>query len=847
MKRIFLSLILVATGVAQAVANVPDSVYLFGYNSRPQDGLSFAYSSNGSNWSSIANGASFVKSDYGTWGPEKKMHTPSLARKADGTWVAVWGVNDRTNQFAIATTPDLFHWKPQDYPYMNGVGQCLDPIVHVVDGNIIVVRFHNAQDQWYQTQSTDAYHFSQPVKIAYVRVAKAEISLNGRKFKGDVIRVPWREVEYLINTQMASNVRHEKDAETTADDDKRFASLGDVKAKVLIDLNNSKAISDKLIGIFFEDINYSADGGLYAELVQNRDFEYNAEDGGREANWTATNSWKLEGEGTDFSIATEAPVHPNQAHYAVLDVTKPGAALTNDGFDGIRVRKGEKYDVSLFTRLLSGKGGKLYIQLRDGDKIIGETTVASAGKDWSRKTAVIKAMADANNATLCIVPSTASKLALDIISLFPQQTYKNRKNGLRRDLAEALEQLRPRFMRFPGGCVSHGDGIGNIYRWKETVGPIETRKGARNLWGYHQTRGLGFYEFFQMCEDMHMEPLPVLAAGVPCQNSSRGGGGQQGGIPMEEMGAYIQDLLDLIEWANGDPKTNKWARMRAEAGHPKPFNLRYFGIGNEDLISEVFAERYLMIIKAIKEKYPYIQVCGTAGPFYEGSDYEQGWRLAKDNKIDMIDEHYYVSPGWYMHHQDFYDHYDRSASKVYLGEYASHSRGRRLTMETALTCAMHICNLERNGDIVAMSSYAPLLAKAGHTQWNPDLIYFDNEKVTLTTDYYTQMLHGQNSGDRYIECSLDMDRPARGVRERLAISTVKDSKSGKTYLKLVNILPKPVQTEVTCPGLAAKTAKVTTLQGAWDKQDAVPQTSTTNVSDSFNYELPPYSFTIIEL
>ncbi|MCR5819577.1 MAG: alpha-L-arabinofuranosidase [Bacteroidaceae bacterium] len=846
MKRLFFALTILSTVILTAEANVPDSVSLIGFNARPQDGLSFAYSSNGHTWMEIANGTSFVKSDYGAWGAEKKMHTPSLARKADGMWVAVWSVNNRVNQFAIATTPDLFHWKPQDYPFMSGVGQCLDPLVAVVD-DIIIVRFHNAQNEWFQTQSTDAYHFSEPVKITEVTSPQKEITLNGHKYKGDVLRVSWNEVEYLINSQTASEARHTMDKETCADDNKRFAVLEEVKAKVNIDINNSKPISDKLIGIFFEDINYSADGGLYAELIQNRDFEYNEEEGGKEPNWTASNSWKLEGEGATFTISTESPIHPNQAHYAVLDVVKPGACLTNDGFDGIRVCKGEKYDVSIFTRLLSGKGGKLRLVLRNGDKIIGETSISSANRDWARKTAVIKANEDAENACLSIIPTKQSKLAFDIVSLFPQKTYKNRKNGLRRDLADALEQLKPRFMRFPGGCVTHGDGLENIYHWKETIGPIETRKGARNIWGYHQTRGLGFYEFFLMCEDMGMEPLPVLAAGVPCQNSSRGGGGQQGGIPMEKMGEYIQDLLDLIEWANGDPKTNKWAKMRAEAGHPKPFNLHYLGIGNEDLISETFTERYLMIIKAVKAKYPNIQICGTAGPFYEGSDYEQGWRLAKDNAIDMIDEHYYVSPGWYFNHQDFYDNYDRSASKVYLGEYASHGQGRKLTMETALTCAMHICNLERNGDIVSMSSYAPLLAKANHTQWNPDLIYFDNGKVTLTTDYYTQMLHGQHSGDRYVDCSLSLEIQSSDVRKRLAISTVNDTRNGKTYLKIVNILPKSVKTEINCPGLASKTTKVTTLQGAWDSQKVEPQTSAVDVSDRFNYELPPYSFTIIEL
>ena len=834
-------------------ANVPDSIYLLAYNTNPRQGLMLAYSSDGRSWTSVGDGRAFVSSDYGTWGAEKRMFNPSIARKADGKWVAVWGVNERANQFAVAYTPDLIHWKPQDYPYMQGVGQCLEPLVDVV-GSQIIVRFHNAEGKWFQTQSIDDVHFSDPQQIAEVKSAKTHAQVQGNQVQGDVSRVAWKEVETLINYDLAARARGARNGEVMADDVTRFASLKSVEAQITVQPDQAKKISDKLIGIFFEDINYSADGGLYAELVQNRDFEYNDGDGGREPNWTATNSWTLSGEGTAFTIATDEPVHPNQAHYAVLDVTTPGAALVNDGFDGIVVRKGETYDVSLFARQLTGTGGKLRVQLKAGDNVIGETTLKAPSSKWAKVSGVIKANADARDAVLCVTPSKSGRVALDLISLFPQHTFKGRKNGLRADLAQALADLHPKFMRFPGGCVAHGDGLGNMYNWKETIGPMETRKGARNIWGYHQSRGLGYFEFFQMCEDMGMEPLPILPAGVPCQNSSRGGAGQQGGIPMEKMGDYVQDVLDLIEWANGDPKTSRWARMRAEAGHPKPFGLHYIGIGNEDLISEVFTERYLMIIKAVKAKYPDIQVCGTVGPFFEGSDYEQGWRLAKDHHIDMVDEHYYVAPGWYIHNQDYYDHYDRSASKVYLGEYASHVNGRVLNMETALTCALHICNLERNGDVVSMSSYAPLLAKHGHTQWNPDLIYFDNEQVNLTTDYYTQQMHGQHSGDQYLPAVVAMSTGERhqpaseAVKLRLTTSVVRASATGKTYLKLVNVLPQSVKASVSFPGLTSKTATVTVLKGdGWADRNAVPATSQLQVGETFSYEVPPYSFSIIEL
>ncbi|MBP5771400.1 MAG: alpha-L-arabinofuranosidase [Bacteroidaceae bacterium] len=804
--------------VCPVSANEPDSVFLFSYNPHPSQGLAFAYSADGKNWKSVADGASFIRSDFGTWGAEKKMHTPILRRESDGKWALIFRVNDRVRQFAISSSSDLIHWKPQDYPYLQRVEDVRN-------------LFSKAENELYQS---------------------AEV--NGQAYKGCIHRVSFAEVENMIRFQESASFRGRLNGETLADDEGRFAFLKDnpPHATVSIDPSGAKSISDKLIGIFFEDINYSADGGLYAELLQNRDFEYTEADRGREPNWTPTNSWRLVGEGTTFSIATDDPLHPNQLHYAVLDVQAVGAVLVNDGFDGIVLRKGEKYDISLFARQLRGRKGEGEIcAMLVADKEVVATTYLKAPKaGWTQMKGVLTSKADVANAELHIAFRDEGTYALDFVSLFPQKTFKNRKNGMRRDLAETLAALHPKFMRFPGGCVAHGDGLGNIYHWKETIGPLWQRKGARNIWGYHQTRGLGYFEYFQLCEDLGCEPLPVLASAVPCQNSSTGGDGQQGGIPFgPEFEQYKQDVLDLIEWANGDPKSSTWAKMRAEAGHPKPFNLKYIGIGNEDLISDVFTERYLQLIKAVKEKYPEIIVCGTTGPFYEGSDYDEGWRLAKENHIDMVDEHYYVSPGWYMHHQDFYDQYDRAASKVYLGEYASHGAGRRSTIETALTCAMHICNLERNGDIVAMSSYAPLLAKHGHTQWNPDLIYFDNEKVFPTVDYYAQLLCGQSQGDEYLPSKIRLDSSRGGMERRLAVSTVRSSDTGKTYVKVVNLLPSSMETRLDLRALNAsgKRCVVKTLSGAWNDSGAVPvETLKESLEEELNIVLPAYSLTILE-
>ena len=421
-----------------------------------------------------------------------------------------------------------------------------------------------------------------------------------------------------------------------------------------------------------------------------------------------------------------------------------------------------------------------------------------------------------------------------------------------KDLAQVLADIHPRFIRFPGGCVAHGDGLKNIYQWKNTVGPLEARKAQRNLWGYHQSMGLGYFEYFQFCEDIGAEPLPVLAAGVPCQNSACHGdlrGGQQGGIPMSEMGAYIQDILDLIEWANGDAKKTKWGKVRAEAGHPKPFNLKYIGIGNEDLITDIFEERFTMIFNAIKEKYPEMIVVGTVGPFNEGTDYVEGWKLADKLGIPMVDEHYYQTPGWFLNNQDFYDKYDRSKkTKVYLGEYATHIPGRKANIETALTEALYLAALERNGDVVHMTSYAPLLAKEGHTQWNPDLIYFNNREVKPTTGYYVQKLYGQNAGNEYLPSKITLDNRDDQVRKRIAASIVRDSASGDVIVKLVNLLPVEVNTNVDLSGIGAiqSSAKRTVLTGK-PADTPLPVEDTMEVAEKFDYQLPAYSFTVIRI
>ena len=776
-------------------------------------GLRLAWrASSDAEWQSIGRGFNFVKSDFGPWGSHKKMFSPRLMVNAsDSTWTCTWYAAPDGSVTALATSPDLVKWAPQRY-------------------------FASELD------------LPRDMRPLYP-IARTTATIDGTEVSGYSQEVPHSLIESL---QKYVEHRAELSAlysQHAVDDSKRFAGLKDVTFSASPVPDASYPISDKLIGIFFEDINYGADGGLYAELVQNRDFEYSPNENNA-PDWNSTHSWSTSGQGS-FKVDTVAPIHPNNLHY--LTVNGP-LTLTNAGYDGISLKKGDKYRLSFFIRTAT----PLSIQATltdDSGKTVGRTSVKTKGNgEWTKYTATIKASKSVSGAKLNMIFPAGTDAAVDMVSLFPYDTFKGHENGLRRDLAQTLADLKPRFVRFPGGCVAHGNGIDNIYDWKGSIGPLEARKPLRNIWSYHQTRGLGYHEYFQFCEDMGAEPLPVLAAGVPCQNSGIAAHhshaplttfGQQGGIPMEEMDAYVQDVLDLIEYANGDVNTT-WGAKRAEAGHPEPFNLKYIGIGNEDLISEVFIPRFRMIYDAVRAKYPDIIVVGTVGPFYEGADYDEGWRLAHELNIPMVDEHYYVDPSWMIHNQDYYDNYKRNATKVYLGEYAAHLPGRPNNLETALASALYLTSVERNADVVAMTSYAPLLAKEGHTQWKPDMIFFNNDSVKVTPDYHVQKMYGNNAGTRYVPAPLKVNSTDRNVVNRIGMSTVLDEATGEYVIKLANLLPVTVTGNVDLSklGIAGGKAKGLRLTGAPADTKLAPEEVTVEFPA---VSLPPYSFTVVRV
>ncbi|MDJ1468863.1 alpha-L-arabinofuranosidase C-terminal domain-containing protein [Xanthocytophaga flava] len=633
--------------------------------------------------------------------------------------------------------------------------------------------------------------------------------------------------------------------------------------------STGKKISPTLFGLFFEDINYAADGGLYAEMIQNRSFEYTPAD---RREWHSLTSWEYITPVFSYgslNVETNKPIHPNNPHYAVLTIEHvgqpgvgenskipenkgvPGVGVKNLGYDYMVVNAGEKYAFSLFACQLSATPVALTVSLQDPrGKILSESKLTVNSKDWNKYTATLTASERSDSTSLVILGTTQGKVGIDIVSLFPENTFKNRQNGLRADLAQLLADMKPAFIRFPGGCLAHGDGLGNMYRWKNTIGPVEQRVEQRNIWGYHQTAGLGYYEYFQFCEDIGAKPLPVLPAAVSCQNSGgtwRIGGTGQKAIPMDEMKDYIQEVLDLIEWANGSVSST-WGAKRAAAGHPKPFNLEFVGIGNEDKITPEFEERFKLIYDAVKAKHPEITVIGTVGPFPDGEDFTKGWKYANNLTVPMVDEHYYQQPDWFVRNQYRYDAYDRKQSHVYLGEYASW--GNKL--KNAISEAIYMTALERNGDVVDMASYAPLLAKKNHTQWKTDMIFFDNEKVCLTPNYYVQKLFTANQGDYYYDKIVSKN----SKDSTLAASCVKDSKTGDIILKLVNggTASQSMKIDLSAFKKLASQAEQVVIAGSAEAENTLenpqaiaPVQSKIKVSKSFQYNAPAMSLTVIRI
>ena len=661
------------------------------------------------------------------------------------------------------------------------------------------------------------------------------------------------------------------------------ATLGINAQKPMNAPKGGKAISDELIGIFFEDISSAADGGLYAELVQNGSFGYSpAERDG----WGAGTAWKQIRPGHSLGtmqVRMDNPLNANNPTYMRLHTERTkeyydykgwkGYGLENGGFDGISVKAGEKYDFSMFLRNIGGakQVRVALVEPQQGwpprnPKLLAESTFDVSSTSWKKYESVLTVDSTSTKAVLQILVLTVGDLDIDQVSLMPQDTYKG--HGLRKDLAQALADLQPKFMRFPGGCVVHGggDGFWDTYRWKTTIGPKEQRRGLKNTWGYHQSMGLGYYEYFQFCEDLGMQPVPILPCGVSCQGANGGWNmyptQAQDVVPMSEMDEWVAEAIDLIEWANGDPATNKWAKMRADAGHPKPFNLKYLGLGNEEKISPEFCERFKYIYERVTKAHPEIVIVGTAGPGSHpgNSDLEAGWKLAEELGMPIIDEHYYEPNAYFMSSRQ-YNYYPRDRkTKVYLGEYAAKDK----KLIDALAEGLYLLHVESNGDIVCMTSYAPLFARKTNTNWNPDMIYFDNERPYLTCSYYVQQLFGQSAGQYYYGDCVEIENPDEAPRWQglpegqksgylQGQSVVLNVKTRKLYVKLVNASDKEKEAKINLSRFPLKKNAVKTVltgspndENNYDAQPIAPQKETIKAQKKFDMALKPYSMVMLE-
>ena len=575
-------------------------------------------------------------------------------------------------------------------------------------------------------------------------------------------------------------------------------------------------VQPTMYGIFFEDINYAADGGLYAELVINRSFEFPNPFAG----------WDISGKVT---LQNDGPFDKNP-HYVRLAPSGHNdkhTMIENHGFFGMGLKKGAAYRFTVWARCPEGGNSKIWIDLVDNatmgeDQKLGNGGIEVSGKEWKKYSLVLKAGKTIERAHLRVWGDSRVTTDLEHVSLFPVDTYNEDENGMRKDLAQALFDMKPGVFRFPGGCIVEGTDLATRYQWKNTVGPVENRPLNENRWhytftsryfpNYFQSYGLGFYEYFRLSEQIGAEPLPVLNVGMSCQFQNNIRNEKKVHVAIEDLQPYIDDCIDLIEFANGDPAKNKWAALRAEMGHPAPFNLKYLGVGNEQWDykdNKAFSKRLKVFMDAIRKVHPEIKLIGTSGPNSEGEDFDLGWTAMKELKADLVDEHFYRNINWFKNEMYRYDEYDRKGPKVFAGEYACHDSGKKYNHAGAsIYEAAFMTNLEKNADIVHMATYAPLFAHVEGWQWRPDAIWFDNLRSAKTVSYHVQALYAQNKGTHVLKTTLATPTP-KG-QDGIFSSAVYDKEQDEVIVKVVNTTEKAQQVDIQLQGKKA-IARVNTI------------------------------------
>ncbi len=628
---------------------------------------------------------------------------------------------------------------------------------------------------------------------------------------------------------------------------------------VVVSVDQPKApIQSTMWGIFFEDINFAADGGLYAELVKNRSFEF----------YKPKTGWQVGVErhdSSEFLVINRGDLNEANPRFARITVKEgnKGYCLTNYGFRGIGIKKDNRYNFSMLASVSDKSNFRLRIELvNQKGEIIGETVITPQGNEWKEYSAGFNATSTDPRASLNIWFEGQGVIDIDMVSLFPGDTWKNRPNGLRADLVQLLADIHPGFLRFPGGCIVEGYDLGLRYQWKKTIGSIDKRQMIINRWNtefahrqtpdYYQSFGLGFYEYFQLAEDIGAEPLPILNCGMACQFNSAEV------VPLDQLDPYIQDALDLIEFANG-PSSSKWGRIRTDMGHPGPFGMKFLGIGNEQWGPQYF-ERYVLFEKSIKAKYPDIVLVSSAGPQPDDELFDFAVNAFKNTKAEIVDEHYYRPPQWFFSNAKRYDNYDRNGYKIFAGEYAAQSvrttsPDNKNNWECALSEAAFMTGLERNADVVYMCSYAPLLAHTDGWQWTPDLIWFDNLTSFGTVNYYVQKLFGSYKGTHVLNM-VQNNEPLTG-QNGLYASAVVDKNTREIILKLVNnsIESQPVNMVLQTRAKLMTKAKLTVLKGELTAVNSIENPGVVRPVDrdidmkgkKVTLSLPPYSFSVIRI
>ncbi len=623
-------------------------------------------------------------------------------------------------------------------------------------------------------------------------------------------------------------------------------------------------IQHTMYGLFFEDINYAADGGLYAELIKNRSFEFPQHLMG----------WKTFG---NVSVQADGPFEKNP-HYVRL--AYPGhpdkfTGLDNEGYFGIGVKQGETYRFSVWARIPEGDPkGEIQIELIDlagvgtkGNQLLASEDLTIDSPIWKKYQVQLTPQESSANGMLRILLNGKTTLDLEHLSLFPVATWKGHENGMRKDLVEALADLHPGIFRFPGGCIVEGTNVETRYNWKNSVGPVENRPLNENRWqftsedrifnDYYQSYGLGFYEFFLLAEELGAEPLPVISCGLACQFQNEG---PEAHVPVDELDSYIQDALDLIEFANGSEQS-EWGKLRAEMGHPAPFNLKFIAIGNEQW-GEEYIVRLEPFLKAIRKNYPEIKVVGTSGPNSEGEEFDYLWPEMKRLNADLVDEHFYRPESWFLSQGNRYDSYERKGPKVFAGEYACHGREKKWNhYHASLMEAAFMTGLERNADVVHMATYAPLFAHVKGWQWRPDLIWFDNLNVVRTASYYVQQLYGTYKGTNVLP--LTMEKRAVSGQEGqngLFASAVYDKTRNAVIVKVANTSDQPQPLSMKFEGMkknqtftGGRCIKLTSTEMDIENtieqpHQIVPQESALEVTgQTLETEMEPYSFAVYVL